>query len=173
MYDIVIIGHACIDHFNTQPNIRLGGTVLYGGLTAANLGKNVGIITPIARNLPKEFKKQLKHENIDLHALDTEVQTEFTHFLKGDTRIINLEKKSMAIQARHVPENFTKARICLLGAVCDEIDLSVLEHFTAFKVPLALELQGFVRKFSKNGKVTLKKSWNFAPDFLNSTITFL
>lgn len=166
MYDIVLIGHICLDHFQDPVATRLGGTMLYGGLTAARLNKKVAMITPIASDLPQRYLEQLKHPNITIETIKTKEQTEFTHLLRGDIRHLALERKSTIIQAHHVPEPFLNTRICLMGAICNEINLSVLELFAENRVPLAIELQGFVRRILKNGQVELKKSWREAPEFL-------
>ncbi|MHA1144582.1 MAG: PfkB family carbohydrate kinase [Candidatus Helarchaeota archaeon] len=166
MWDIVIIGHTCIDRFNDPVATRLGGTTLYGGLTAANLGKKVGILTPISSKLSPDLLQEFQHPNITLHALSTKEQTEFTHELRGDLRILSLERKSSIIEAKHVPASFYETKLCLIAAVCNEVHISVLESFSERGIPMALELQGFVRKIHKNGKVELKKVWNEAPQFL-------
>ncbi|MHC1592208.1 MAG: PfkB family carbohydrate kinase [Candidatus Helarchaeales archaeon] len=166
MFDIVIIGHACIDNFRDPPASRLGGTVLYGGLTAANLGKKVGIVTPISSSLTDEMLAPFKHPNITLHSIPTKIQTEFTHVLHGDVRTLALEKKSPDISADLIPRDFFNTKLCFIAPICNEVELSVLESYSSQKVPIALELQGFVRKFDKNGRVTLKKTWNEAPRYL-------
>jgi len=183
MFDIVIIGHLCLDitHYeetiklkektikekNEEKPLFLGGPPAYAGLTTAKLGASVGIVSVVGKDFPKEYLQFLTSKNIDISGVNRRGDHS-TNFIHRNTwngeRFSKLITTANKIKKKDVPEKYFKAKSFLISPVMREISPDFIRWLreTVGKKPLiGVDPQGFLRMINPDGTVYLESRINF------------
>ena len=147
-FDVLAIGHVTRDHniVGDKTEISPGGAVYYGGMTLLALGLRVAIVTRLKR---EDFRllDELKNAGAVVHAvaaLQTSGIENFHPDPNSDKRICHLLGFAGPFQIGDIPP--AKAQLYYIGTVVPgEEDLLFLQEIAA-RGPLALDVQGFMRK---------------------------
>ncbi|NVM01038.1 MAG: hypothetical protein HWN67_01765 [Candidatus Helarchaeota archaeon] len=176
MFDLTIIGHFCLDYFKGREQfpdyIRVGGTTVYASKTAQEMGKKGAVISANGPDFNEDFVKPLKDSGINIHLIKTKQNsTAFIHeYIKGVRKLL-LKSRCKIINQSDIPDQFLNSKLFYIGAIANEIDISVLTKISKTNSPISLDLHGFVRKFNKKGEMSLG-NWPEAEKFLKY-VTFL
>lgn len=141
----VLVGHLCCDLFDTGP--RTGGTGLYAGIAALRLGRQVGIVSAHAPDLP------VPHEldGADLAVVPSPVSTTFEHERRSGGRALRLISRASAISLEDVPAAWRSAEIVHFAPVAWEVDPS-LPAACGAQWPVATA-QGWLRRADASGHI--------------------
>jgi sugar/nucleoside kinase (ribokinase family) len=146
--DYLIIGHLAKDL--TPSGYRLGGTVAYAGLTAANLGWQVGLLSAVEAGLDLS---DLTNAGIRLYCLESTQSTEFENIYTAGGRQQRLRGQARGLNLEDVPRPWRSATIVHLAPIADELDRRLIglgeDHF------LGLTPQGWLRIWDEHGMVSL------------------
>jgi len=143
--DYVLIGHVARDLIGTAE--RVGGTALYAGLTAARLGRRVGIITAHAADL------QLPSEMSALQLARTP-SDRTTTFAIGSTahgRNLRLIQRAAEIRREDVPEPWRACSILHIAPIVAEVPSCAACWFEATVV--GATGQGWLRCAREDGAI--------------------
>lgn len=121
--EYLVIGHFAVDRTPEGP--MLGGTVLYGALTAARLGAKAAVLT--SGNLDKldaDLRRQLDRiaEEVDLVIQSSDDNTSFTNTERAGRREQELHSWAGEIDLSGVPPAWRSADVIHLAPVAQEID---------------------------------------------------
>lgn len=163
MFDIVSVGHFCIDSIylpkRNTPFVVLGGPVAYVSLAARRLNTKVAVISKVGEDFPEAYRWWLREENIDLSnivkvegAQTTRYELRYENDLSN--RRLNLKAKAPPIMVEDLPQTL-KADVIHLAPIVDEIPYEVAEKLRSYTDVLSLDPQGLVRSFDGEGNVTL------------------
>lgn len=142
---ILISGNFTIDILNGKE--QLGGPPLYSGYAIYKLGGEPYIYSIIGKDFNFEIPTFLKIFAI----VEDENTTRFEHQLKGQQRnLILLSRPKGKIKLNLVDNRFSGI---IINPVCEEIDLSYIPQ-----IPIALDIQGFIRDCSEGEKIKYKKA---------------
>lgn len=158
--DYLIIGHITAD-LQDDGTVQLGGTALYSGLAAANMGAKVAILTrgnyggEIAGiHVPGlgEFADRLQ-----IIVQDADVPTTFTNHYIGNRRTQHIKHWAGQIDLRGLPPHWGNAKIVHLGPVADELDPRRITGITSGF--LGVTPQGWMRDWprERGGMVKLNQ----------------
>lgn len=123
--DYLLIGHITADLLE-DGTVQLGGTALYSGLAAANMGAKVAILTRgnfggtiAGMEVPglEEYADRLQ-----VIVQDADVPTTFTNHYVGTRRTQQIKHWAGPIDMRGLPPHWGNAKIVHLGPVADELD---------------------------------------------------
>ena len=172
MFDIVTVGHFAID-FIKSPNGRisrptLGGPPTYVSLAAESLGAKASVISKVGEDFPKSFATWLEDQGVDLAGLQKMTGASTTSFVLdysggGDRQLI-LRNIAPSIQAHDIPDSF-EAKVVHLAPIANEIPYNTALQLRAKTGLLSLDPQGFLRRFSEDGKMHLASIEN--PEILS------
>ncbi|MEX1021054.1 MAG: PfkB family carbohydrate kinase [Litorilinea sp.] len=165
--EILLIGHVTRDLITDDRNgeYRLGGTVAFAAVTAAQLGCHATIITRAdtttdLSSLPAQTT---------LHVLPTPTTTSFANVYTPTGRVQYSYSQALPIQAHDIPSNLRRPRAVLLGPLVGEITPDVAELFAeeslAEKSLVVAVPQGWMRRWDHNGRV-YSKPWDNADQVL-------
>ena len=124
MSKILVVGTVAFDEIITpfgETGKILGGSASYISMAAAKLTSDIGIVSVIGNDFPKEYIQKFTERNIDISGID-QLENEKTFYWKGkyhndlnkrDTLIT--EVNALAHFNPKVPENFKNAEFLMLG----------------------------------------------------------
>lgn len=148
--DYLVIGHITADLME-DGSVTLGGTALYSGLAAANMGARVAILTR------GKFGGEIKGmqvpgldqfaDKIQVIVQDADVPTTFTNHYIGSRRTQQIKHWAGPIDLRGMPTHWGNAKIVHLGPVADEIDPRRISGLTTNF--LGVTPQGWMRTWPK------------------------
>ncbi|MFX0162194.1 MAG: carbohydrate kinase family protein [Candidatus Hodarchaeota archaeon] len=183
MFDIVIMGHLCLDivHYeetnklkertikekNEEKTLFLGGPPAYAGLTTVKLGASVGIVSVVGKDFPEEYLQFLTSKNIDINGVNRRGarSTKFVHrYSWNKERFSKLITTADKITKKDVPEKYFKAKSFLISPVMHEISpyFIIWLRETVGKRPLiGVDPQGFLRTINPDGTVYLEYGIDF------------
>lgn len=144
---IAVIGSTTIDTVvqGKRRTLKCGGVTTYAGLAAQRLGYNTAVATRIA---PADdgILDPLRAQGIAVHSAPSPQTTRFVNYVDGDQR----QQQMPAAAAPIGPElmrQALKANVLLLGPLHpDDIDPQALDLTRGAAGPVALDLQGYVRR---------------------------
>lgn len=142
--DYLVIGHLTRDLTAEGP--RLGGTAAYAGLTARALGLKVGIVTSWGSELPLGPLRDIPIVN-----LPAESSTTFENIPTPEGRIQIVHNVAHRLDLNLIPDPWLSAPIVHLGPVAQEVEPSLVRHFTHSFV--GLTPQGWLREWDEHGRV--------------------
>lgn len=160
----IAIGHLTIDELlfeGRKLRERLGGSVAYGSLAAISMGWQVSIISVIGKDMPKRFLENLSSLGADISLVEKigEDSTRFRVEISSSREVLSRPKSAPPIQLSEIPREVEDANVIFLGPVGREISLDLIYRIKRVANGLiAIDLQGFTRKFSPNGEVYLTKN---------------
>lgn len=165
---LTVVGHAVIDYISVDTipiKPTPGGTVTYTSIAASKLGLDVAIISRVGRDFPEDFRKfledsgiSLTHLHIDEYAYTTSYLIKYTS--KG--RRMWLRNRCSSIMLADLTD-LEDSDVVHLGPVACELDKATIAELLKSKIPISMDVQGMVRKFTRNGYVTLAKNYDLSP----------
>lgn len=142
--DYLLIGHLSKDL--TPEGHTLGGAVAYAALTAQAFGFRVGIVTSYGNDISTEVL-----ENITILNLGVENSTSFENINEKGKRSQILHHQAEILDFHHVPELWRSAPIVHLAPIAQEINPTIIKHFTNSKIYVTP--QGWLRQWDHKGRV--------------------
>jgi len=155
--DFLAIGHITLDLSSQESN--LGGSVVYAGLTARNLGQQVGIVT----SLGIDFREWEIFQGIQVHHRLSPVTTTFRNFYRGGTRQQEIFARAKFIRSSWIPDSWKKSKIVFLCPVANEVDEKIIKIFPNSLI--GISPQGWFRTWDKKGRVSYRP-WKNYPEIL-------
>jgi sugar/nucleoside kinase (ribokinase family) len=155
--DLVAIGHVTFDE--TPSGVRPGGSAYYVALTAQRLGLEVGVLTSIAPDFPRDVFPA----GIHIANVSTERTTRYRVGGSGGSRTLTLLSRAEDIEVQHIPHDWTSASLGVLCPVAGEVDPALVGVFD--DASLAVLPQGWMRARGKGG-VVIPQPWEDADDVL-------
>lgn len=136
--DYLLIGHVTAD-LQADQSLSLGGTASFSGLTAAQLGHHVGLVTSCAANLQLD-----PLSGIQTWIVPSENSTMFRNEGFGSSRVQHLYSRAAPLTAEHIPTAWLGCPLVHLGPVAAEIDPDIVNAFP--NALLCLTPQGWYRQ---------------------------
>jgi len=143
--DFLVIGHVTKDL--TDKGYQPGGTLVYSGLTARNLGRRVGVITSAGPDL--DLAQILK--DIEVVCLSSLVTTTFRNIYEEGGRRQCVCAVAERIAAGDVPRAWREVPIVHLGPIAGEIGGEMIDLFSSSL--LGVTPQGWLRRWDEQGRV--------------------
>ncbi|WP_438023874.1 PfkB family carbohydrate kinase [Sorangium sp. So ce233] len=160
--DILLIGHVTRDLLSADPqsDYRVGGTVSFGAVTAARLGRAPTVITRAASStdlsaLPAEA---------EVLALPSPVTTTFANVYTEQGRAQCCHAQALPIRSSDIEGRLRRPRAVLLGPLVNEIGADVAGIFDDATLVVATP-QGWMRRWDDAGRVYSKR-WDDAGGIL-------
>ena len=158
--DLVAIGHVTFDE--TPSGVRPGGSAYYVALAAQRLGLEVGVLTSIAPDFPRDvFPAGVRIANVS-----TERTTRYRVGGSDGSRTLTLLSRAEDIEVQHVPQDWKSASLGVLCPIAGEVDPALVGVFD--DASLAVLPQGWMRARGKGG-VVIPQPWEDADDVLPLT----
>jgi sugar/nucleoside kinase (ribokinase family) len=155
--DLVAIGHVTFDE--TPSGVRPGGSAYYVALTAQRLGLEVGVLTSIAPDFPRDVFPA----GIHIANVSTERTSRYRVGGSGGSRTLTLLSRAEDIEVQHIPHDWKSASLGVLCPVAGEVDPALVGVFD--DASLAVLPQGWMRARGKGG-VVIPQPWEDADDVL-------
>ena len=162
MFDIVSVGHFCIDSIflpdRKTPFVVLGGSTTYVSFAARRFEARVAAVSKVGGDFPEAYKWWLGQEGVDLRGLTKVESANTTRFelrYNDDLseRTLLLKSKAPPITVDDLP-NPLKATAIHIAPIAGEITYEIVEKLKQCADVLSLDPQGLVRNFDENGNVT-------------------
>jgi sugar/nucleoside kinase (ribokinase family) len=163
VFDVVSVGHLCIDYIllpNSQaPFITLGGSATYVSFAAKRLETKTAVISKVGDDFPKAYFWWLKDEGVnpswifkveDAHTTSFELK----YSMNLSHRDLRLRSIAPKITVANLPDSL-RAKVIHIAPVAGEITFDVAEKLRKRAEVLSLDPQGLVRDFDEEGNVTL------------------
>ncbi len=163
LLDLLVVGHFAIDYVVRDGDAlppSLGGTVTFSSLAAARLGAKVGIVSKVGPDFRDEYILVFARNGIDISDIK-KVKTPTTKYsLKytGEERSLALLSKCDPITPRDIKGSRDKATAIHLGPIAREISPQTINEVARWEKTVLLDLQGVIRKFDKNGNVSVESN---------------
>ncbi len=157
MIDFLVVGHVVRDV--VPDGYALGGTATYSSITARNLGRRPGIVTPLA---PDFVVPDLLHD-IEIERISSPQTTTFHNIYRDGHREQFLLSVANPIQPADVPDEWRKTPVILLGPLVRELDARFATLFPGSLV--GVTPQGWLRQWDESGRVRMRP-WEEAPQIL-------
>ncbi len=156
---IVLVGHISRDLESAEIDgpYRVGGTVSFGAVVAANLGRQPVIITSTQESTDLS---ELPPET-ELHNIPSRQSTTFTNIYKPEGRIQYCYSQALPITAADIPEKYRSPSAVLLGPLIEEVTTDVATVFDDDVLVCAIP-QGWMRRVDESGRVHSKDWANYA-----------
>ncbi|MFX1486604.1 MAG: carbohydrate kinase family protein [Promethearchaeota archaeon] len=161
MYDLVVVGHLAIDWVELRGKkytSRLGGPPAFCGLTAKTLNaKRVAIVSKVGSDFSDDFLLALVKSGLDVSAV-TKVEGPTTRFyLKyhKKKRDLRLMAKCEPIFPEDVPDTHLQTNAAILSPIANEIPDKTIVRLLGTPEIVAVDLQGFVRRFDDEGNMMI------------------
>lgn len=163
MFDVVSVGHFCIDSIflaeKNTPFVVLGGSAAYVSFAARRLDTKVSVVSKVGGDFPTAYMWWLRQEGVDLSGVVRDENAKTTRFeLKYNSdlseRILQLKNIAPPITTADLPN--LKSKIIHVAPIAGEITYEIVEQLRGCADVLSLDPQGLVRNFDENGNVTMK-----------------
>jgi sugar/nucleoside kinase (ribokinase family) len=154
--DYLVVGHLSEDQTPQGP--ILGGTVAYSGLTAAAIGRSVGVVTSAADSLDLSILSQLS-----IHRRTAARSTSFENRYLPEGRVQSLLGRADDLTIEDVPVAWQQVEIVHLAPIAREVSIDLARAFPSSFV--GLTPQGLMRNWDAAGRVSLG-SWESVRQFL-------
>ena len=142
--DYLVIGHLTRDL--TPQGSRIGGTAAYSALTAKALGLRVGIVTSWSAELPLGPLKDIPIVNYP-----TDISTTFENIYTDQGRIQYLHHVASKLDYYILPEPWREASIVHFGPVAQEVEPSMIRHFSNSLI--GITPQGWLRSWNTEKRI--------------------
>jgi sugar/nucleoside kinase (ribokinase family) len=163
LLDLLVVGHFAIDYVVRDGEAlppSLGGTVTFSSLAAAGLGAKVGIVSKVGPDFRDDYVIVFGQHGIDVSGIK-KVKTPTTKYrLKytGEERTLALLSKCDPITPKDIRSLRIRATAIHLGPIAGEISLQTINEVVRVGKMILLDLQGVVRKFDKDGNVSVDRN---------------
>ncbi|MEM2739852.1 MAG: PfkB family carbohydrate kinase [Candidatus Bathyarchaeia archaeon] len=164
---LTVVGHAVIDYISIDGipvRPTPGGTVTYTSVAASKLGLDVAIISKVGLDFPEDFRRFLEDSGVSLTCLQIEDRAYTTSYLIRYTsrgRRMWLRNRCSPITLADL-NSLEDSDIVHLGPVACELDKTTVAELLRSRIPISLDVQGMLRKFTGNGYVTLAKNYDLS-----------
>lgn len=150
--DFIVAGHITLDKFNGE---YLPGGSAYSALTAARLGRRVGLITSFGPDLnsPPEL------EEVQILAIPSPQSTVFVNVYREGRREQQSTSIAGRLHAKDMPTSWHAASAVHLAPMLGEVGPDFLDAFP--KARMLASPQGWLRCLGPAGRV-FPASWNWA-----------
>jgi sugar/nucleoside kinase (ribokinase family) len=149
---ICIVGNLTLDVLPSGETVP-GGSPWYAGQAAAVMGCEVFTVTAVGGDYPREYLRQLESMGVEVHALfQSGRSTSYAGSWAAGERILKLVAPGPVIPPE-VIENIS-ADAVLFSPVAGEIRPEYVKSYQGVK---CLDLQGFIRKVSKDSTIYLAR----------------
>ena len=163
MFDVVSVGHLCIDSIflpdRPRPFVVPGGSVTYVSFIAERLNAMTSIISKVGEDFPDAYLWWFGQEGIDLsdvakveNAQTTRFELKYSDDLSD--RSLRLMSRAPPITVDDLPGSL-KVKAIHVAPIAGEITYGLVEKLKGYAEVLSLDPQGLVRIFDENGHVTL------------------
>jgi sugar/nucleoside kinase (ribokinase family) len=156
--DYLIIGHLARDGAGVAS--RLGGTAAYAGVTAAAMGRRVGLVTSTASDLDLE-----PLSDIDLANSPAPHPTSFENHYERGRRRQRLNSLANPLGFEDIPAEWQRSPLVHLAPIAGEVDPSLARQFP--KSFVGITAQGWLREWDHEG-VIYASSFESIEDVLRS-----
>jgi sugar/nucleoside kinase (ribokinase family) len=160
---IVVAGHAVLDQIidspsQVGPRFALGGGLSYSCIALTSLGYSCAGITKVGTDFPSEYSTLLKERaNFDVSQFIDPIRKTTSYLIDStvEPRKLQLLSRCTSI-SRYDFEKRTSNRALLVNTVANEISLPLLDRISKDYEFVAVDSQGFVRRLSKFGDVSMR-----------------
>ncbi|MEM0358693.1 MAG: PfkB family carbohydrate kinase [Candidatus Hadarchaeales archaeon] len=165
--EIVVVGHIAID-VNVFPwgiieNV-LGGAPTYGGLALRALGKEVGVLSKVGRDLPEKFPPLYRAFGIDTEGImvvgEHTTLFENTYDERG-RRVQRCKYRAPPLSPGDLPESYREAKGFYVSPVVNEVGPELLKELKRSDGLVVLDPQGAFREVGREGRVRIRMPENF------------
>ena len=149
-FDIVFAGHTYRDritHFGHEPELVVGGSLMYGSLTAARLGARTAIVSKMAE-ADRDLLSEMESAGITAFIIPAPITSEFEVIYRSEDaedREFRQPKAAGCLQLAEMPDIKTRF-LHLAGNALDEFSLELIEGLKQKGYTLSLDIQAFVRQ---------------------------
>jgi len=155
---IFFIGHIVLDTIQKKSkNIEsIGGTVVYGSVTASRLGFKNSIISYVGKDFPEHYFSFLTSNNVGIDYIKIAKKYSTTRFKliydkNGQRKLVLLSKcKNITIE-----DIILKNGIYFVVPVIGEVSLDILKKIYKYSSFVVTDIQGFIRKTDRDGIIYL------------------
>jgi sugar/nucleoside kinase (ribokinase family) len=163
LFDIVTVGHLCIDSIFLPKRRKaftvLGGSAAYVSFAAKHLEAKASIVSLVGSDFPAAYKWWLQQEGVDLSGLTIESDKATTRFeLRYDKTLSNRRLcskcRTRPLKVEDLPPSL-RTKIVHLAPVIGEVSYDVALELEDHAEALSLDGQGLVRGFDDDGNVSL------------------
>ena len=150
MFDIVFAGHTYRDritHFGHEPELVVGGSLMYGSLTAARLGARTAIISKMAE-ADRELLSEMESAGVTTFIIPAPVTSEFEVIYRSEDaedREFSQPRAAGCLELDEMPEIDT-CFLHLAGNAFREFSLDLIKCLKQKGYTLSLDMQAFVRQ---------------------------
>ncbi|MHA1339044.1 MAG: PfkB family carbohydrate kinase [Promethearchaeota archaeon] len=173
-FDIIFVGHFAIDTiiYENEESHSLGGGVTYGPLAAYNYDPSlkIGICSEVGHDFDKNLLNIFNNTTIDLEGIkfDSEFSTNYRLYYHDSKRELTLKYRAKPIDFRKIPEKYKNAKCFMLAPIANEITDDFLEKIIKYTNGyIAADVQGFIRRFNKDGTLNLSINKEIAKKMRN------
>ncbi len=149
--DFLVVGHVAKDI--VPEGWRLGGTAAYAAIQAQRLGLRTAVVTRASTGLDLE---QLL-PSIEVHCAPSDTMTTFENRYEEGRRVQHVWSQAGPIGPEHVPGEWRKAGMVLLGPLLGEVPIGLGRLFGGSL--LGLCPQGWLRDVGPDGLV-IRRPWS-------------
>jgi sugar/nucleoside kinase (ribokinase family) len=151
---IAIASHIALDTINGKGGY-LGGAAAYCGLICRQLGVDTILVTKVGEDFPVSKAHFLKEKGLEIKRYEECSTTRFELNQHGYTREIYLRSKCNPLAVNDVKHIESDAWI--VSPVIDEVPSQVLKTITRKNKFVMLDPQGYVRRVSASGLVSIRR----------------
>jgi len=161
--EAVFFGHVVIDTV-VKGGTRwqsLGGTVVYGALTALRHEYKPAIVSKVGEDFPDEYLIFLSRSGIDISYIRMVRGTKTTRFrlaYRDSERELTLQAKAENLGLLDAELVDLSGKVAVVGPVIGEVPLEVLESVRSRAALTAVDLQGYIRTAKPREPVKLVRS---------------
>ncbi|HET8567563.1 MAG TPA: PfkB family carbohydrate kinase [Candidatus Limnocylindria bacterium] len=163
MIDLLAVGHTARDEF-PDGSWRLGGSALYGAVTASRLGARVALVTRVGPGERDALDERCRRERIELVALPSNTTTTFAFRYDPDGhRTLRLRSRARGIALADIAGRLRISRAAILGSIAHELSRDV---FAGLRAPVSVLIaQGYLRSWEADGTIR-PRDWSEAHEVL-------
>ncbi|MEE9373351.1 MAG: PfkB family carbohydrate kinase [Saprospiraceae bacterium] len=146
--DFLSIGHCC--HDKTENGLILGGSVSYSSIIAAELGREVSLISSVGDDFL--FHNVFKNKSIQFYNVPAKETTVFENVYNNNSRIQYIHSRANTITKYDIPPSLLDVPVVLIGSISREIDFDLVSCFT--KSLKGAIIQGEMRTWDESGLIS-------------------
>jgi sugar/nucleoside kinase (ribokinase family) len=151
---IAIASHIALDTINGK-NGHLGGAAAYCGLICRQLGFDTILATKVGKDFPVNKDHFLKRKGLEIKRYEECSTTRFELNQHGYNREIYLRSKCNPLTVNDV--EYIESDAWIVSPVIDEVPSQVLRIITRKNGFVMLDPQGYMRRVSASGLVSIRR----------------
>ena len=157
---MLVVGHLVVDTI-IHPGwsgTYVGGVPTYASMTALRMGLDVQVCSRVGWDFPDEYAVWLARSGLGVDAVRRVEESPTTRFLldyRHEPRRLRLLSRCTDIQPEDLPHGGFD--VAVAGPVANEVPREVVSELREKADLVAGTLQGFVRRFGRDGSVTVSR----------------